>query len=258
MAAWTLVLLVVRRVLATVDVTQAELLIARHSDLFLIADACARILYQVLPRLARESLVVVPAIAVLWIVAATLGRGLTLQAMPAAAPGARPTRFGQLALLNTMRCLFTLVTGVALFGGLLLAGMTIPVTNLAALVSVTILLVTAVSFCWSVVNWFLALAPIWIVHGGGSAGRAIVQAVELSRRMAREYSLVGFWFGVFRGVAFVIAFVAALLAAEATPAAAIAGCVAIALMYFAAADFLYIARLAAYVELEESSRRCPQ
>ena len=80
-AAWTLIIIAVHRIFARVDITQPELLIARHSDVFLVADACARILAQVLPQFARECLVLLPAIAVLWIAAATLGRAVTLQAL---------------------------------------------------------------------------------------------------------------------------------------------------------------------------------
>ena len=85
-AAWILAIFAVRRTLAQVDITQVELLIARHSDLFLIADASARIIVQVLPQLARECLVLLPAIAVLWVVAATLGRAVTLNACGAGPP----------------------------------------------------------------------------------------------------------------------------------------------------------------------------
>src|ERR1700757_214673 len=80
-AAWTLVMVAIHRILAGIDISEAERLIASRSDVLLIADACSRILAQVLPQFARECLVLAPAIAVMWIAAATVGRAITLQAL---------------------------------------------------------------------------------------------------------------------------------------------------------------------------------
>jgi hypothetical protein len=272
-AAWTLVIIAIRRILAHVDITQAELLLARHSDVFLIADAGAHIVVQVLPQLARECLVLAPAIAVLWIAAATLGRAITLDALIAtpvilseasrevgdaepkapeafaSAPAAR-AHFVQISLLHLLRAVFTLATLIAFLGALFLTGLAMPAQPAGALVGI---LVAAVIGCfWSVVNWFLALAPIWIVREGHPALRSIADSVDLYRRVPGPYVGIASCFGFLRAAAFVAAFVAALLASQATPATSIALCLVIALIYFAVADFLYIARLATFVALEES------
>jgi hypothetical protein len=276
-AAWTLVIIAVRRILAHVDITQAELLLARHSDVFLIADAGAHIVVQVLPQLARECLVLAPAIAVLWIAAATLGRAITLDALMAtpvilseawrevgdaepkapgafaSAPAARP-HFGRITLLHLLRAVFTLATLIAYFGALFLTGLAMPAQNPIARALVGILVAALIGFFWSVVNWFLALAPIWIVRVGHPALRSIADSVDLLRRGPGPYLGVASRFGFLRAAALAAAFVAALLASRATPATSIALCVGIALIYFAVADFLYIARLAALVALDESSQ----
>ena len=272
-AAWTLVIFAIRRILAHVDITQAELLLARHSDVFLIADACAHIVVQVLPQLGRECLVLAPAIAVLWIAAATLGRAITLQSLsstdviPSADAPADPRtlrlsdagafeprdlHFGPLLALNFIRAVFTLAALIAFLGALFLTGLAMPAQNPAAGALVGILVAALIGFFWSAVNWFLALAPIWIVRDGRPALRSIADSVDLYRRGPGPYLGIASWFGFLRAAALVAAFVAALLASQATLAASIALCVVIALIYFAVADFLYIARLAAFVALDES------
>ena len=248
-AAWILAIFAVRRTLAQVDITQVELLIARHSDLFLIADASARIIVQVLPQLARECLVLLPAIAVLWVVSATLGRAVTLNAL---APDGHAARWSALTALHLFRALFTLATLIAWFGSLLLAGLAMPAQNPATAVIIGVLSAALVGFFWSVVNWFLALAPIWIVRDGRTALKSISDSLGLYRRNPGPYAGIAAWFGLFRAIAFVGAFTAALIGVQASAEAAIALCVVIALIYFAVADFLYIARLAAFVALDES------
>ena len=259
-AAWTLVIIAIRRILAHVDITQAELLVARHSDIFLIADACARILVQVLPQLGRECLVLAPAIAVLWIAAATLGRAITLDALmvtpvilsDAGASEPRDLHFGLLLALHFIRAVFTLATAIAYLGALFLAGFAMQAQNPAITVLVGILIAALVGLFWSLVNWFLGLAPIWIVRDGHPVLRSIADSVDLYRRGPGPYLGIASWFGFLRAGAMVAALVAALLASQATPARSFALCVVIALIYFAVADFLYIARLAAFVAMDES------
>ena len=274
-AAWTLVIIAIRRILAHVDITQAELLLARHSDVFLIADAGAHIIVQVLPQLARECLVLAPAIAVLWIAAATLGRAITLQSLfstivipsedapadpralrlsDAGASEPRDLHFGPLLALNFMRAVFTLAALITFLGALFLIGLAMPVQNPAAAALVGILVAALIGFFWSVVNWFLALAPIWIVREGHPALRSIADSVDFYRRVPGPYVGIASCFGLLRAAALVAAFVAALLASQASAAKSIALCLVIALIYFAVADFLYIARLAALVALDESSQ----
>jgi hypothetical protein len=253
-AAWVLVIAALRRILANVDVSEAERLIARRSDAFVIADAGARILAQVLPQFGRACVVLVPAISVLWIAAATLGRGATMQAM-LATPAARVPRirFGALAVLNALRALYTLAAMAAFVGAMLLAGTAMPALDVTVAALTWILLAFVVAFFWSAVNWFLALAPIWIVRDGRSALKSIADSASLFRGEPGEYMAIAWWFGLLRTLAVAAAIVAALVAgaASGSNAAAIAICIAVSLAYFAVADFLYIARLAAYLDLNE-------
>jgi hypothetical protein len=208
--------------------------------------------------LGRECLVLAPAIAGLWTFAATVGREITLsELLRGQGKEIQPNR-GQttwrLLGLSFLRAILALATLIAFLGALFLTGLLMPAQNPAAAVLAGILVAALIGFFWSVVNWFLALAPIWTVRDGHRALRSIADSVDLYRRGPSPYLGIASWFGCLRAVALVAALVAALLAGQATPATSIALCVAVALLYFAVADFLYMARLAAFVALDESSQ----
>jgi len=288
-AAWVLIVLSVRRVLAGINLSQPEYLLARRSDLFLIADACARVLYQALPALARVAAILIPGLALIWIFAATLGRAGTLKALLSmtvilsedaprseragfarehgaseskdpyhSGPGpAVRRRFGPLLFLNFLRAIFTLATLLASSGAVILAGVAFPGQGAdpTAAALIWVLLAALVAFFWSVINWFLALAPIWIVRDGHGAFRAVADSVALFRRHSGACVAAAWWFGFLRGLALLAAFVAGVATALAvqTMRPAAAATLLIALLYFALADFLYIARLAAFVALADVS-----
>ncbi len=252
-AAWALVFLALHRIFSRTDVSQLELLLSRHSDLFLIADAGARILSQVLPQLAAEALVLVPAIAVLWIVAATVGRVVTLNALVDHA-GGRSRGFVRVLILDIMRAALTLAAALAWLGAVLLFGATLAMQHMAAALALSFVVIIVVLSCWSAVNWFVALAPIWMVRDGQGVFAAIGASLDLYRRSPGAYIGIASSFGLMRFGAVVVATLGALIATQSTPARGVAATIAIALGYFGVADFLYIARLAAYLKLDESSQ----
>ena len=253
-AAWTLIVVAIHRIFARIDVSQVESLLARHSDLVLVADACARVLSQVLPRLAAEALVLVPAMAVLWILAATVGRVVTLNSLISV-----PSRgYTRVLLLHIIRAALTIATVLATLGAIFLIGMTLAVQHMAAAIALSLVVEILILTCWSAVNWFVALAPIWIVRDGQGVFAAIGNSLDLYRRSATGYLGIASSFGIVRFVALVAATLVALIAAQSSPASAVAATIAVALGYFAVADFLYIARLAAYVELDNSSQQGSQ
>lgn len=252
-AAWGLVLFTVHRILVSVDISEAEYLIARRSSMFLIADACARIIYEVLPDLVRAAAILVPAIAVLWVLAATAGRAITLKALlPTGDP--RSSRLASLASLHLLRAVFVLATLLALLATLVLTGRLLPIAVNPALAGMIWgFLAALVVFFWALLNWFLSLAPIFIVRDGRAALASIADSLALYRRHRGTYAATAAWFGLLRFVLFCAACVLAIFAAAAAGSAprAIALSLVIALIYFAVADFLYITRLAAYMILDE-------
>src|SRR5207248_6704414 len=108
---------------------------------------------------------------------------------------------------------------------------------------------------WSVVNWFLSLAAVFVVTEGKDTFAAIAAAVDLCRREAGSVFAAGTWFGLAHGVAFfvatsIVAFPFAFIGVL-PGAIVLGGVLLVTLLYFAAADFLYVGRLGAYVAILE-------
>jgi len=267
-AAWILVILTVRTILEGIDVSAAEVAVTRSNDAYLIADAIVRILVQVLPRLAHAMLVVVPALSVFWVATATIGRAATLHALfPAvilseaevkaserfSREQPRPSRrTSTLSLIsvNVLRTVFTLATLLAYFGTVLLVSAQFTPDLAPALLLAWLCLAFFVGCLWGIVNWFLALAPIFIVREGFGVGKAISASLGLYRDARREYMAIASWFGLFRGAALLFAIAAgSVVVAAGSVRLALAWSIVVALAYFAFAAYLYIARLAAFVAL---------
>lgn len=269
-AAWILVILTVRTILEGIDVSAAEVAVTRSNDAYLIADAIVRILVQVLPRLAHAMLVVVPALSVFWVATATIGRAATLRSLcsagfqPAAGsptraafardgvqvPLASSRRVAPLVALHALRTIFTLATLLAYFGTVLLVSAQFTPDLAPALLLAWLCLAFFVGCLWGIVNWFLALAPIFIVREGFGVGKAISASLGLYRDARREYMAIASWFGLFRGAALLFAIAAgSAVVVAGSVRLALAWSIVVALAYFAFADYLYIARLAAFVAL---------
>lgn len=259
--AWLLLALLARNIMSGIDITPVEAAFAQSSDAVLIADALARVLVQVVPRFVHALFLAVPLLALVWIAAATLGRIATLRALLASdrATGvspvtARARSYPSLLLINTLRAFFAIAACFAFFGTIFaVSAQTAPDLSSGTaplLVFAWLFFGLFIGMLWAVVNWFLALASIFTMRDGSSAGRAIADSLRLYRTHSRDYLAIGTWYGLFRAAALTVAIVAGFIAlAAGSVAAGIALSIIVALAYFAVADFLYIARLASYVAL---------
>jgi hypothetical protein len=246
--------------LDVLPVSNIEILALRGHPRWLIADAIAHILHSG-PRLVRLAAIVLPAIFVLWVAAATVGRAATLKALL--------RRQGRVALspqlgLNFLRASVALASLIGYLGALILAG------RVAAdgadirpgIFSIVFFaLGAAITIVRSRLNWFLFLGAIPAARGGHDTFTAISEAVALFRRHPSKFAGAGAVFGMIHGVLFAFCTVVCLLALSLTgkvpPAATLFLLAVITLAYFATVDFLYIARLAAYVAIDECGRTPP-
>ncbi len=263
-AAWLLIILTFREYLASIRFTSTDWLLIRTRQPFLVAQAVAHAIEGSGARLVKAGLVVTLAMVVFWIAAATVGRVATLKALLA-----RSAKAGSGAVigLNFLRAALLLAAVIAFFGAVILVGYATPAdpadpTVLMARVLLFLLVGVLVGFLWSVVNWFLSVAPIFVLRDGRDTFGAIADSVTFFRRCAGPLTGVTLMFDFFRLLVLVLATVAAL-----TPIGAIRQwsaippvtwfVVAIALLYFAVSDFLYITRLAVYVSLAEEEEPAP-
>jgi hypothetical protein len=250
--------------LDTLPVTRSDMWLLRTRQPVLISQAVGNIVRGSGFRLVEAFVVLALALTVGWILVATLARAATIKALLAhfreesdsSEPG--PIwRIDPLLGLNFLRAAVTLAAVVGCFAGFALGGMASSPDQPAPEGTFLIVLSIAglVWLAWSMVNWLLSLAAIFVVANGRDTFGAIADAVDLLRRRSGSVFAVGAWFGLAHTAAFVVASTAAAfplgLATVLPWPMVLGGLIVVALLYFAVADFLYMGRLAAYVAILE-------
>ncbi|HSK44654.1 MAG TPA: hypothetical protein VLA83_12285, partial [Candidatus Binatia bacterium] len=111
--------------------------------------------------------------------------------------------------------------------------------------------VILISAFWLTVNWYLSLAAIFGRDGQSFRG-ALRQARQAVRQQRSDFAGTGFVFLLFRVVVLLIAAAICGLTsgmAGSSPQGYFTLLMIVSLAYFAVADFLYMARMAAYLAL---------
>jgi len=259
--------------LDTLPVTNGELLFLRTRNPFLVSQAIAHILRGHLSRGLRSLILAAILLAVIWMVAASLGRIATVEALleyfrarfAADAThdendaGNNPARGRLTALLqlNFLRVAVVLAGLVGLAGAAVVARSAStrpdPQTGTASLLFIAI--AGVVCLIGYELNWLLSLAAVFVVRDADDAIGAISSSVALCRRRPAALFAVSTWTGmahliVFTGASMVVSVPLAL--AGVLPWRLVAlGVVLVTLAYLAVADWLYAARLAGFVCIAE-------
>ncbi|MCI0402857.1 MAG: hypothetical protein L0212_04960 [Acidobacteria bacterium] len=251
-AALALVAYTVGRLLATTHLSSAELLALHSRTPVLIADAVAHILRDAWPRLAIAIAIVLPALAALWTLSAAAGRSATLRALLVHGRSSMRPLLG----LCFLRAALALAAALAWVGAVIVAGLAAvraEENGLGWFLLAFLPLGFLVGLCWSVLNWYLSLAPVFAVRDGLNSLSSIAEAARAVRKNRNAFSSVSSVFGFLHLFAFVTGTILALMPLALVGTfrneivLALMGLVALG--YFALADFLYIARLAAYVRI---------
>lgn len=258
--------------LDTLPVTNSDLVLLRTRQPILISRAVLDIFRGSSFRLFETVAVLAVALGVAWVVVASLGRAATLSALVAHFRESdalaslqheeKSWRLPSVFALNLFRIGATLAAVVGCLAAVLLAATSSRQSDIspgsAFLIALTV--ITLVWLAWSIVNWFLSLAAIFVVARGRDTFGSIAAAVDLCATRPGSIFAAGTCFGLAHIAAFVVASSAIgfpLGFAAVLPAAVmLGGVLLVALLYLAIADFIYIGRLAAYVamvELPESS-----
>jgi hypothetical protein len=275
-AGWVLLALSALEYLDTLPVTSGEELFLRSRHPFLVSQALGRILDGSGERLASATIVVGLALIVLWIIASSLGRAVTIpplldyfavgkdrpsQTDPGsivACSESRVWHMRSLLGLNFLRVTLVLAGLLGLVSSSIIAGLVStpshPRPGLAFLIFVP-LAVLVVLFCSSM-NWFLSIASILVLRDGCNVFDSVACAVEFCLRRARAVSWSSTVFGTCHLIAFMLvssAVVFPLAFVGILPRWVILGAIVLlTLAYFVIADFLYVGRLAAYVCILET------
>ena len=263
--------------LGTLPVTNGELLFLRTRHPYLVGEAIAHIFRGSLSRAVLAGLLAALMLAMLWIVAASVGRVATVRALidyfrkdlaekfpecavsGSAEKGVVETEGPWRALLRLsfLRVALALAAGLGFVGASILAGFASPDTNpqpgLAFLLFLPLAGLTLL-FWWAL-NWLLSLAGMFAVRNDADA----VGAIDAAVRLCRERTGAVFAVSVWTGLAHLVIFVAAttiismpLGFAGVVPwRLAVLAVLLITLAYFVLADWLYMASLAGYVCIAE-------
>jgi hypothetical protein len=265
--------------LSSLPVSRGEMLFLRSRQPYLVAQAILHILRGSLSRAVLSLLVATMLVTVVWAVAGALGRIATVRAMleyvrerfvqglSAQSESLEGTRAGQatehgnlfspLMFLHLLRAVLTLAAVLGFGGAIVIAGLVSPDAHprpaLAFLAFIPI--AGLVWLFWSALNWILSLAAVFVVRNGDDWLEAIGAAMVLFRRRTGAIFAVSSWVGVAHLVLFVAATTVVSMPLAFIPLVpwrvAVLAMIFITLVYFALADWLYMARLAGYVCIVE-------
>ena len=266
--------------LNTLPVTNGELLFLRTRHPYLVGEAIAHILRGSLNRVVMAGLLAALMLAVLWMVAASVGRIATVRALleyfhrelissrgdgerdvasnPSTGPGHSSGALTVLVRLNFLRIVVAVAAIFGFVGAAILAGYASPDTNPQPGVAFLLFapLAGLICFVWWALNWLLSLAGVFAVRDGEDAVGAIVGAVGFCGERTGAVFAVSTWTGLAHMVVFVAATTVVSLPlglAGVLPwRLVLAAVVLVTLVYFGFADWLYMARLAGYVFIAET------
>jgi hypothetical protein len=279
-AAWTLILFLLVEYLDTLPVTPRDVFFLRTRHPHLISQAIAHILSGSAQGLVTATLIVAAALTISWIFVASLGRAFTLKhlldylGMTNSAGLTRlRTRFWRgkgegwrlrsLLGLNFLRATLGLAAVLGILASATVAGFassdSYPRPGLAFLIFVPLALL--VVLLWSAVNWFLSLAPVFVLHDSQDAFGSISRAVEFCYHRASAVAWSSTAFGLLHFVAFVLASTTVLiplaLVRVLPPGIVLGAILLLTMFYFAMVDFLYMGRLAAYASILQTPEEAP-
>lgn len=191
------------------------------------------------------------AIALLWSILSALGRFVTVKRLRA---GLTSLRFRSILALQFVRgfvgWLSFILLFAATFGEALIASRG-PKPDLLLYYLMMLPSVVLISALWLTANWYLSLAAIFGRDGQSFRG-ALRQARQTVRQQRSDFAGTGFVFMLFRVVVLLIATAICGLTsgmAGTAPQSFFVLLIVVSLAYFAVADFLYMARMAAYLAL---------
>jgi hypothetical protein len=266
-ACWALLAFSFFEYLRSLVVTRGDLLLLRSRQPILISEALAHIFSGSGFRVVETIMILATCLAIGWIVVASLARAVTINALlgyfsefensPVFRERTGISRLHSLFGLNFFRVAATLAATIGCLAALLLGGAVSPAGNPApgSAFLVFLSVVLLVWLVWSMMNWFLSLAAVFVVAEGQGTFGAIGSAVALCRNRPGSVFAAGTWFGLAHMCAFVLATsVVAFplgLAGVLPAGIVLGGVILVTLLYFAVADYLYMGRLAAYVAILE-------
>jgi hypothetical protein len=267
--------------LDSLPVTGREMLFLRTRQPYLVGQVIAYILRSGLGRALMSAVLAATLLILLWMVAASLGRIATVRYLIAyfrerfaslvgvsnvgeedILPG-RANSFTTLLRIHFLRVAVLLAALLCFVGAIILTSLVSPDSNPQPGIAFLLFLPLAalIAFVAWALNWFLSLTAMLAVRDGEDAVGAMSAAAAICRERTGAVFAVGSWTGLAHLVAFGAATTAVSIPlglAGILPARLIFPVILlVTLVYFAIADWLYIARLAGYVCIAEMPEIVP-
>lgn len=256
--AWLLGAYFLLEYMGSLPVTAADRLLLGTQQPVLISRALQRIFHGSAFRFTEAGMVVLIALAIAWIVLASLGRTVTLTAMLeefGIASGPTRRTMPSLFALNFLRVAVFLAAKVGGVGAVLLASSFWASTHVSAGDAARAWFVglVMVGIIWAVLNWLLSTAAVFAAIEQKGALSAIGSCARLCVERPGRMLAVGIWFGLPHLGAFLTAWGAGFTVLSTVGAVQMRPALVLEFLiiagYCAVADFLYTGRLAAYVAI---------
>ncbi len=251
-AFWALLILSFHQYFSQVEISRAEYALLKSLEPFTWVAIAARVITAFLQGVRAMGPILFPALALLWLALATIGRGFTVRAL---AKDPQGTNWGALFGLNLVRLLMSLVCIVAYFGAAILVARVLGSQHLAVNALVLVAVIFVLVSVWSVVNWFASLAQIFAAMRGEGLAPSIASANHVYREHSGAFGSSGIWFGFIRLVLLLVVTFGSLSPVANVSAGGVRTLVIfvaiISLAYFAASDALSMWRLGVYISLME-------
>src|SRR5579864_3320859 len=256
-AVWVLGAMFLFEYMDSLPVTTANRLLLATRQPILISRAIHRIFHGSAFRFTEAGVLLAIGLTVAWIALASFGRAATVDALMeefeiSAAPGRRATLPSLLAL-NFLRAAVTVAALAGVVGAMLIGSSFWASTHISAADASRLFVLVSffVWLAWVVLNWLLSVSAIFVVIDRSQTLGAIAATVRLCQQNPAPLLSTG----ALLGLAHIGAFIAAsgvgfmlLGALGSVPAGLVWFAQAVLIFaYCAVADFLYTARLAAYV-----------
>lgn len=198
----------------------------------------------------RVALLMGLVLSSIWILFSALGRYATL-ARPALNPGASlPMCF----VVSALRAMLTLAGVIAwFFAGLFAAAVGSSATrdampNFGIMSAILFLAFLVIVSVWSTLNWFLSLVPL---RNEPTLSEALLSTLAMIRSRRDELLEISIVSGIVRAALFGVAILLSVAAGSVITNARmlLVDLLAISLLYFLIADFLYVAKFVAFGKL---------
>lgn len=259
-AAWVLVIISGGLFLDSLKVSPADQFLLGTFQPQLLSGALHHIFQGSLTRFVLEQSVLLLGVTLLWCFAATAGRAATLRRLVAMFSAddesfSMTWQFASIFVLHLLRAAWSLIA-LAVAMACLLIGSVMAQNDRAGLTALFLVFGIALSWWFGVaLNWFLGLAPLFCIRNGAPAMDALAQSIDFVSRRGGRLSLLGLGFSLVRlvwlGTMALAIFSPLGLVPRLHPGWVLLIMAAIALIYFAGADLLHLARLGAYASLAE-------